>query len=528
MKSKVTGSSIRALLAALFLVASLMVFNANSAFASMETLVDGVEAFEEQKYGQAEAFFQKALAEEPDNSEVLYYLALVYSKTGRSDKAVETLSELLAKHPEEYRKAYFDIAAIHSAQNRHQKALDVLKEAMAAKPDDARPYMEAAVVAKNMGDTDQALMYAKKAGEIDPAARGASESLIASIYFEQEDYDAAFALLSQIAAQNAQSPLGESARQSLKAVAQARKSKRPWFASVGFTIGYDDNVINKPLDPQAGIYPEDKDDWYESLTATAGFTTYNKKGVRSGFGLSMNALSYHDMPGNNILSYNPFAFFESHKSKTHLRLRYDFNYYLTGGESHDIHDYGWLLTFDSNDDRLSTHRIMPALAIEEPHGLMTDVALAWMAKDYFGATPDADAVQFFLTQTWRPDPNRQLTWRASYSFYMEDSVQKENSYNYHQVGLGVFAGLGMGFGLDASYAFTRTAYDDNPMIWQGSRKDGAHRVTLAVNRRLFDSVDASLSYTFNQNGSNVINLATGGDDYEYRKNMISLALNAAF
>lgn len=524
----VTGSSKRALFAALFLVASLLVFNANLAFASMETLVDGVEAFEEQKYGEAEAFFQKALAEEPDNSEILYYLALVYSKTGRSDKAVETLSDLLSKHPEEYRKAYFDIAAIHSAQNRHQKALDVLKEAMAAKPDDARPYLEAAVVAKNMGDTDQALMYAKKAGEIDPAAKGSSESLIASIYFEQEDYEAAEALLTQIAAQNAQSPLGESARASLKAVALARKSKRPWFANTSFTIGYDDNVINKPLDPQAGIYPEDKDDWFETLTATAGFTAYNKKGVRSGFGLSMNVLGYHDMPQNNILAYNPFLFFESHKAKTHLRLRYDFNYYLTGGESQSIHDYGWLLTFDSSDDRLSTHRIMPALAIEEPHGLMTDVALAWMAKDYFGVTADADAAQFFLTQTWRPDQNKSLTFRASYSYYMEDSEQKENSYNYHQIGLGAFTGLAMGFGLDASYAFTRTAYDDNPMIWTGSRKDGSHRLTLAVNRRFFDFVDASLSYTYNQNGSNVINLATGGDDYEYRKNMLSLTLSAAF
>jgi len=49
MKSVVTGSSKRALFAAIFLFASLLVFNANTAFASMETLVDGVEAFEEQK-----------------------------------------------------------------------------------------------------------------------------------------------------------------------------------------------------------------------------------------------------------------------------------------------------------------------------------------------------------------------------------------------------------------------------------------------------------------------------------------------
>ncbi len=528
MKKPVTAGLLRAFFVALIML-SLLAPRAHAASSSMETLVDGVEAFEDQKYPEAEALLQKALAADPENLEVRYYLALVHAKLHREAEAVAALSELVEKDPEGYRKAYFDIAAIYSAQSQHEKALAVLKTAIGKKPEDGRAHLEAAVVCKNMGDSESALVYAKKAGELDPALKGPAESLIASIYYEEENYEAAAALYSQVAAENAGNPLGAAAKASLAAVDQARKSKRPWFANVSFTAGYDDNVINKPLEPPAGLYPKDQSDWFESLSLVGGFTAINKKGRRAGFGLALNALGYQDMLANNVMAWNPFLFYEADQNKYHFRLRYDFTYYLTGGEDDSLNDYGWFLAFDSDNDRLATHRIMPALAIEEPHGLVSDVAIAWMSKDYFGSIADADAYQIMLTQTWKPKgAPRDLLLRGGYTYYTEDSEKRENSYVYHQFMLGATLNLGQGVTGDLSYFFVRTAYEDNPMIWAGSRRDDTHRVNVSVSRRFFDRLDLSLAYMYSHNASNVINLATGSDDYKYQKNMVTLSVTTAF
>ncbi|MDI6795333.1 MAG: tetratricopeptide repeat protein, partial [Desulfatibacillaceae bacterium] len=79
---------------------------------ALDIFADGVIAFEEQDYKQAEASIKSALQMEPDNDQFLYHLALVYARTGRSTQAIEIFERLIAFDSVLYRKAYYDIAAI--------------------------------------------------------------------------------------------------------------------------------------------------------------------------------------------------------------------------------------------------------------------------------------------------------------------------------------------------------------------------------------------------------------------------------
>ncbi|MEW5733715.1 MAG: tetratricopeptide repeat protein [Thermodesulfobacteriota bacterium] len=528
MKSSVAANV--CLLVLFALAAGLFVFPAHRAYSSenaMEAFADGVMAFEDKDYATAEANFQQALSLSPENPEFTYYLALVYAHTDRTDLALGLLDELVKKEPGTYRKAYFDIAAIYSSQSQYEKALAVLTRAEEADPSDGRAHLERAAVLKALDRYDEALAECDKAAAAGPEYAGSAKNLKAAVYYDEDRFDEAEELFRQVASTDPGSPLALAAAQSLAAVGKARAARKPWYVDGVFALGYDDNVINKPLDPSPGVWPEDKGDAFEILAVSAGLRPLNRRNMRAGGGVGLNTVGYEDLNQNNILAYNPFLFFEADQGRLHYRVRYDYNYYYTGGDKQNIQDYGWYLTFASAHKKLAQNQLAPGIAIDESNGLRTDASFTWLDKNYLDLTPDAQAFQIALIQTWQI-PDTRFTARAGYTFYRENSRERENSYLYHQGTLGCTVRLPWSMRGDLSYGYVRTMYENNPLLWVGDREDSYNRIAAYLAKTLSDNWEVSVSYFYGKNSSNVVNVFTGRDDYEYQRNVYQIMVTARF
>jgi tetratricopeptide (TPR) repeat protein len=96
-------------------------------------VAQGVIDFDEKRYDDAMANFQKALEIEPDHVEALYYAGVVHMARRQPDQAVRYLERARAKAPSDASVAYqFGLA--YFAQQQYDKALPLLEEVFKAAP----------------------------------------------------------------------------------------------------------------------------------------------------------------------------------------------------------------------------------------------------------------------------------------------------------------------------------------------------------------------------------------------------------
>jgi tetratricopeptide (TPR) repeat protein len=493
---------------------------------ALELFADGVVAFEEQDYKQAEASIKSALQMEPENDQFLYHLALVYSKTCRKTQAVEIFERLIASDSVLYRKAYYDIAAIYSAQSQHEKALQVLKRAIDQGAADGRAHLEAAVAAKNLKKYNDASNYAKEAKDINPLLAPPADNLLAVIAFEQDRFDEARLIFGQIMSEYPNSALATAAAQSLKAVDAVQKARKPWFVHAMFLVGFDDNVISQPLGPLPAQPPTGKGDSYQNLVLTGGYRFINERARRAGAGLTINHIGFKDLANNNIVSFNPFAFYEKDFDRFNFSLRYDLSYYYTGGEPAETRQLLWYLSFSSNDDKLVTHRAMPRVLVNWTDTVKTDLAAYYLYKHYMDDTPDANAYMASIAQIF---PIGRASARVGYTFHKEDSGDKRLSSHFHQTSAGLSAPLVWKIHGSATYSFISTHYEEK--LTDGSqRRDKTHRVDLSLTRPLLDWLGIGAAYGFTNNDSDRVDTINGApyELFDFRRRVYMLWLNAHF
>ncbi|MBI4830989.1 MAG: tetratricopeptide repeat protein [Candidatus Lindowbacteria bacterium] len=78
----------------------------------------------------------KALSIDPNYSDALAKLGILYYETGRLIDAQRTFEKLTEKQPE-YPHAYYNLALVHRAQNRLSKAVDTYRKALRIQPKDS-------------------------------------------------------------------------------------------------------------------------------------------------------------------------------------------------------------------------------------------------------------------------------------------------------------------------------------------------------------------------------------------------------
>jgi len=508
-----------------------LTFFASAQQSAMNYFADGVEAFDSASYQEAILSLKKAIELDPSNLEFQYFLGITYSAMERYDDALKVFESIVSKEPFTFRKTYFEIAALFSRQGKYQEVIDTLNRIEKIDPKNARIYLEKGYAYQRLQDYEKAIDNINKAKDLEPKLTQVAYYGIASVYFDAEKFDKAEQMFTQAIEVDPSTDTAKNARQSIINIKAARKARKPWYLSASLNYGYDDNVLQKPLEQAAVVSPTgkalDEGDEFQTLFLTGGYKFINRKDLEIGAGYSLYCTGYEDLVENNVLGHIPHLYLQYNNHPFYFRFQYDFSYYYTGGKENG-QDKGLFLTFgNDSDDNLRMHSFMPTFTIVEPYNLNTVIALGYQDKEYLdGITPDASHYSGMIVQSYKI-PNRQCYPRIGYKYANEDATEESSSYYYHQGLAGLSSSLFWGVWCDISITYEKTYFNRNPAIsLDGKRRDSKYMGAISLMRDISDMFRLMFVYNYTNNDSNVTNDKM--DPFEFEKNVYSLMITGRF
>lgn len=129
------------------------------------------------------AAFKKALELNPNVPESNWFLGMVYAQADNADEAVKYVNRAIELNYK-YEETLSDILRlinVYKAVGDYNKIIKLYKLAIDEQPNNAQLYASLAATYKEVGDIKNAILWAKKAGEIDPKFASESEAFIDSL-----------------------------------------------------------------------------------------------------------------------------------------------------------------------------------------------------------------------------------------------------------------------------------------------------------------------------------------------------------
>ena len=499
----------------------------NDESTAMNVFMDGVDALDMQNFEEAAELFKKAAAMEPQNLEYQYYIGVTYVQLKKNREALEIFETLTVKDPHFF-KAYFDIAAIYSSEKNHEKAIETLKKAEKINPNSGRVFLDMGYAYKISGDYGQAIQCFSRARELDPQLSQISVYMTGATLLDEEQFEQANQMFNKAAELDPETPLAESARQTIPRVEEAAWARKPWYLITSFNWGYDDNLARDPLEEVIGGPVTGggigKGDQYQAFFLRSGYKFLNLKNMESGVGYTLFSLGYRDWTESNVTSHSPHAYFQANWDPVFFRFQYDFTYFYSGGRKQYINPPIYLTFGNNSSARLRMHSFMPTISILEPYNLRTDINLGYQIKDYLdGLTRDSSRYAADITQSYKI-PGTPILPRIGYRTAYEKSGDDPSTYSYHELMAGVCSTICWGIWGDLSFAYMRTHYPDfNPTQ---SRRDSMYTTTFSLKRSFLKRLLLSFSYIHIRNDSDY--LTNGENLYSFKENLYSLGITYTF
>ena len=494
---------------------------------AMDIFMDGIDALDMEDFDEAARFFEKATAMEPQNLEFQYYIGVAYVRLKKTQEALEIFESLVTAEPKLFFKAYFDIAAVYSSEKKFEKAIETLQKAEEIEPDSGRVFLDMGYAYKDSGDFSQAILCFSRAKELDPRLNQISVYMTGATYLEEERFDQAAKNFKEAVELDPETPLAESARQTIPRVEEAAWGRKPWYLITSFNWGYDDNVARDPLgevigDPTTGA--TGKGDQYQTFFLRTGYKFLNLKDYEAGVGYTLFSLGYRDWTDSNVTSHSPHAYFQADWEPVFFRFQYDFSYFYSGGEKQGLNPPIYLTFANNSYARLRMHSFMPTISILEPYDLRTDINLVYQIKDYLDGTGDSSRYGSDITQSYQI-PGTQCLPRIGYRNAYEPSGNDASTYSYHELFAGVAANIYWDIWGDLSFAYMRTHFPD--FTPTKDRRDSTYTTTFSLKRYLIDRLLLTFLFIHMKNASDYVP-SSGEDLYTFEKNIYSLEITYVF
>jgi tetratricopeptide (TPR) repeat protein len=105
---------------------------------------------------------EQVLANEPENTNVMFQLAEIYERQGEYAKAISRANMYLEKNPEDYIVMEM-LGEAYDGKGDYRSAINVFKKIVAAKPNQVKIYTDIASNYKELGDLPTARVWVRKA-----------------------------------------------------------------------------------------------------------------------------------------------------------------------------------------------------------------------------------------------------------------------------------------------------------------------------------------------------------------------------
>jgi Tfp pilus assembly protein PilF len=474
----------------------------------------GIVAFGEERLDAAWDEFQKVLAEDPEDTAALHYLALIAQKRKDPTAAIALYDRALALDPQDA-SLHMDrgIALLDAGQLPEARAS--LARALELDPAQPRAELFAGIAAHRAGAYAEAKPHFDRAAELDPTLRdearyytGLGEALSGNL-------QAASTAFADAQEAGPLSPLGQSAQNLRRKLAPAEE--RRWQASMTAGMEWDDNptIIGTLLGIQ-GFADEDADSDFRGVLRPSGSYRFYDGDRVSAIGGYDGYLSFHiEEKEVDLQIHNPWAAVSYGVGRLRLGLRGDYAYTMA----------------DLTDSFRHLGRATPTASWRLADWALIQGFYQFTGNDFLvdeteGTFADRDGFQhvFGLNQFFfLPEPYTFVRIGAYGDFNETDGTE------FQYDGMEANFGAGYDFIWDVSftwlYRFAYRDYDDPsnfavPSLAQ-TREDFRHVFTVELEKGLGEHWAVSVGGAFTWNISNV-------NFYDYSRNIVGSYVTYSF
>lgn len=226
-------------------VAFSLAFSGGAGLAFERLLEEGIREYRQDRYEEAQDYFERARKQAPRSSVAAFYLGLTLKQMGNLREASTNYRDALTLTPPVL-DAYTELIEV-------LLRLEELKEARVwierARREKVKPgtvsFLEGLVSARE-GKGGEAILAFRRAREEDKGLTQSADFQIAMIHAKERRFDKAKESLKAVMALDPGSDLAAFAREYETSLTRMIKAHRTWRPMLSVAYQYDDNVISKP------------------------------------------------------------------------------------------------------------------------------------------------------------------------------------------------------------------------------------------------------------------------------------------
>lgn len=488
----------------------------------------GVVAFGDERYDDARVAFEKVLAEDPEDAAAIQYLGLIAQEQGDPDGAIGHYQRALALEPDNT-DVRGDLASALLEAGRIDEARAAVDTVLAARPDDARANLFGGIAAYRAAEYEKAIAFLDRAKRLDPSLAPHATYYAGLSAAFLGDFGAAEGAFSAVEEQSPLSPLSRSAESLRRQITPGKvEEERPWSLALTAGTEWDSNPTfagkHNPAVPGSGNQKDDVRgvfrvrgsyqlvDW-ERVSLTAGYDGY---------------LSLHHKTDNVDLQTH-VGWLSGVLDRDPLRfgLRYDYAYTMIR-LSHKFR---------------SLHRITPSATYRQSDWGVAQAFFQWQNADFLrhianpipgdGNPLDRDSNrytiginQFFFLPDYLPPQITYLRVGALGEMNRADSA--DFSYDGCEISAGAAADLLFGVQFTMLYRFMYRDYrsvnffpTEFPAGPQRPREDFLHRASVQFTKPIGEHFELSVAVDVDHSDSNV-------DIYDHNRQVVGSYLSYRF
>jgi tetratricopeptide (TPR) repeat protein len=459
----------------------------------------GVLAFGEERWDEAQAEFERVVAEAPGDAAALRYLGLVRQKQGDPAGALAFYQRALEAAPDDL-DARLDLGAALLDSQRPGEAHEVFEQVLAREPDHALAQLYAGIADYRLGNSAESLEHVQRAEELDPSLRRDAKYYSGLSHSSLRDYAAAAEAFRL--AEGLQDPLGGAAAEMRRRAVRSQRSERPWHASLATGGEWDSNPLVLGEGNPSLFVPSKESDLRFVARPSLGATLLRSERLDLSGGYD-GYLGLHDHESEVDVQMH-LGWFEAatELERVRLALRYDYSFAYV----------------DLDDDFRGLHRLLPSVSV--PYDLSSRVgALSQLfyeyqrgtffeqdAEDAFDRDGDQQSVgfnQFFLLGRLFSRPAIDY---MSLGALVERSDPQGSEFEYRGWELSSGAGFQLPWQttLNLEYRYGRREYENESFFEPGTKgSELIHRVTWELARPLSEWLEVSVAGSYRDNRSRI-------------------------
>ena len=486
--------------ALLSLVAFLFLFATPGTTQAEEPLARGARLLDAGRYAEAERALDEAVAAQPDSAKAHYYLGLAHSRQKDYRAAVRALEKALDLDPD-LKGAHLSLGIAYYRTTAYQNAVKALARSMGEDPHNGSGLFLLGMSHASLGDYDKAIFYLERAATADESFEQLAWYNVGLSHSRAGRKPEAQRALERAIEVDPKSATASAARELADLVAKQERDK-PWSLSAVAGVEFDDNVTTSETDTTTS-----KDDGAAVMEVSGRYKLLEQPDRELEAGYDFYQSAYFDLEDFNLHSHS---------------------FSLAG--SQDLWDVDTGLSYRFTTTRLGNERFLDVASLSPSIGYMVTTGWYAMARyefhnKNFQASPGRDAHQsavgvdhfvFFQSN------------KAYASFGYRRENENSNGAEFDYTGDVLRAGwhapwpaLGPEGIIDLSYRYTTRDYDEITASIGRKRDDERHSFSIALARRVTDSLLGRLRYQYTSADSNLRSA-------DYDQNVVSLTFEYAF